>query len=269
MSRRSRKQHGSPAQAESRPIVLGPGLLLGLALALVAGLALAWFLLGRQGGPEPSGDGAAVPASPAGTGPQHEAGTGVTIEGDPVIGSADAPVTIIAYSDYQCPNCGQFATEVLPWLKQSWLSQGFVRVVFRDFPIRGADSLRAAEAAHCAGDQGRYWSYHDRLFQSFGGGTPAPFAEANLAAIADSLGLDGAAFEACLASARHRARVEAAHQAALAQGFEGTPTFVINGRRTQGAIAVADWDQLFRLYQQELSGGGVGAGAGASPEASP
>lgn len=265
MSRRARKQAGRSVGAESRPIVLGPGLLAGLALLLVAGLGLAWFLLQRQGGQGPSGGGDSAQVTAGPTGPQHEVGTGVTVDGDPVIGRADAPVTIVAYSDYQCPNCGQFATEVLPWLKQSWLGQGFVRVVFRDFPIRGADSLRAAEAAHCAGDQGRYWSYHDQLFQSFGGGTPAPFAEANLAAIAEALGLDGAAFQSCLASGRHRARVEAAHQGALAQGFEGTPTFVINGRRTQGAIGIADWDQLFRLYQQDLSGTGAGAGTGASP----
>lgn len=92
----------------------------------------------------------------------------VSIDDDPVLGRADAPVTLLEFSDYQCPFCARFFRDTLPTLKAEYIDTGKVRYVFRDFPI---DQLhpyarKAAEAANCAGDQGRYWEMHDLLFEN-------------------------------------------------------------------------------------------------------
>jgi protein-disulfide isomerase len=218
------------------------------ALGLVGIAAVGWWLW-RGGASRPVAPGPATAVTTA------DAGTWTTPEGDPAIGAPTAPVTIVEYSDYQCPNCRQFATEVLPWLKQTWLAQGFVRVVYRDFALRGADSVRAAEAAHCAGEQRRYWSFHDRLFAAQTGADGPPFSPAHLQQIARELGLDRPAFERCVTEGRYRDRVEASTRLAQSQGFQGTPTYIINGRETRGAIPVADWERLFQLYQDQLARG--------------
>lgn len=274
MTKRKPKSQPPPA-ADTTQITIGPA---ALALALVLALALiglGWWRL-RGPGAEArapasapvdgsaagsTASGATAPTAASAPGTASAPSTGVTAEGDPFIGAAGAPVTIVAYSDYRCPNCRQFATEVLPWLKQTWLAQGFVKVVFRDFPIRGDASLAAAHAAHCAGEQGRYWDFHDRLFADlFSVDLAKPeLARASLRQAAAELGLDLEAFAACTDAGRFRQRIAASDKSARDQGFEGTPTYLVNGRKTQGAIPIADWERLFRIYQQEL---GVGAPAG-------
>lgn len=237
-----------PPERDSTAVLeVGPrGLLLGLlSLALLA--AGAWWILGR---------GQALPAQP----PAPTAAARVlyggqptwsTPEGDPGLGPPNAPVTIVAYSDYQCPNCRQFAAEVLPWLATTWMPTGLVRVVFRDFPIRGPESNRAAEAARCAGEQGGYWRYHELLFESQSGENKGAFSDDKLTALATLAGLDSAGFSECLASARTRPTVEAVSAFARQQGFDGTPAYVINGRSTSGAIPVESWNELLGLYAQE------------------
>ncbi len=283
MTRRKPQPQPSPAEGGTQ-IEIGPGALVA-ALALVGVLVAAGWWWQRGSGTAtapavpaaaPAGAAEAGAAPPAGgvpsTGvavaqaPSSSRGAGVTAEGDPFLGAATAPVTIVVYTDYRCPNCRQFATEVLPWLKQGWLAQGFVRVVYRDFPIRGDASYTAAQAAHCAGEQERYWEMHDRLFgELFSVDLAKPeIAGDSLRQVAAGLGIDVGAFDACMAAGRYRPTIEASDQSARAQGFEGTPTYLVNGRKTQGAIPVADWERLFRIYQQEL-GAAVPPAAPTSP----
>jgi protein-disulfide isomerase len=160
-----------------------------------------------------------------------------------------APVTVVVYADYQCPNCRQFATEVLPWLKETWMARGLVRVEYQDFAIRGEASLLAAQAAHCAGDQGRYWPFHDRLYAADAG----QLTRDGLVDLAAETGLDAGAVGACLDANTHRARVEASTRAAQAAGFAGTPTYLINGRQVAGAIEVERWNELFQAYERDLA----------------
>lgn len=249
-------------------IEIGAGALVALALILaIAGGGIWWRM---RGGPAtvPVGGPAAAPSSATTVAigaPGSNTGTGVTPEGDPFVGLASAPITIVEYSDYQCPNCRQFALEVLPWLKTTWMAQGVVRVVFRDFPIRGPESVAAAHAARCAGEQGRYWSMHDRLFEAQSGENTGAFDRTHLAGIALAAGLDVDRFEACMDADRFRAAIEAAAAGARAEGFEGTPTYFVNGRKTQGAIPAAEWDRLFRLYQQDFARATQGAAATGAP----
>lgn len=271
---------GTGRAPETTQIEIGPLAVGATAVVVLLLIGLAWWWLRGTGtavpaavpvaapatvATESAAAGSAIPGSPL---PGAQTAAGTTAEGDPTIGDAAAPVTIVAYSDYRCPNCRQFATEVLPWLRQNWLGQGFVRVVFRDFPVRGDASYVAAHAAHCAGEQGRYWDFHDRLFADLFGVdlAKAEIAREALRQTAEGLGMDADALDACMQADRYRARIEASDKSARSQGFEGTPTFLVNGRKTQGAIPVADWDRLFRLYQQEL---GQGPGQNQSPGQNP
>ncbi len=149
----------------------------------------------------------------------------------PTLGRADAPVTIVEFSDYQCPFCQRFFATTLAELKKEYVETGKVRYVFRDFPLEmHAQARKAAEAAHCAGEQGKYWEMHDVLFQNQRALTPPQLADH-----ARLVGLDGATFDACLSSGRHAARVDRGLADGAAAGVQGTPGFVI-GKTTSGDV---------------------------------
>jgi protein-disulfide isomerase len=150
----------------------------------------------------------------------------------PMLGRADAPVTLVEFSDYQCPFCQRFFATTLPALKKDYVDTGKVRYVFRDFPLDQIHPLarKAAEAAHCAGEQGKYWEMHDVLFQN-----QRALAPLQLAEHARTVGVDGAKFEECLASGRQAARVERGLTDGAAVGVQGTPTFVV-GKTKAGDV---------------------------------
>jgi protein-disulfide isomerase len=150
----------------------------------------------------------------------------------PMLGRPDAPVTLVEFSDYQCPFCQRFFATTLPALKRDYVDTGKVRYVFRDFPLDQIHPLarKAAEAAHCAGEQGKYWEMHDVLFQN-----QRALAPLQLAEHARTVGVDGAKFEECLASGRQAARVERGLTDGAAVGVQGTPTFVV-GKTKAGDV---------------------------------
>jgi len=153
----------------------------------------------------------------------------------PVRGNANAPVTIVEYGDFQCPSCGAFTRGVEPELVRRYIDTGKAKLVFRHFPWIGAESRRAAEAASCAGAQGRFWEYHDLLYASQHGENSGFFSTDNLKRFATQIGLDRAAFDVCVDGRTYRAAVEADFNEVLALGLNGTPTFLINGQRIVGA----------------------------------
>jgi protein-disulfide isomerase len=156
------------------------------------------------------------------------------IVGDaPALGRADAPVTIVEFSDYQCPFCQRFFASTLPALKTEYIDAGKVRYVFRDYPIDQLhpQARKAAEAAHCAGDQGKYWEMHDILFQN-----QSALALPQLTGHAQTLGLDARTFDECLSSGVHAARVNRGVADAAAAGVQGTPGFVIGKTTASDAI---------------------------------
>ncbi len=168
----------------------------------------------------------------------------VPISGAPIRGAANAPVTLVEFSDFHCPFCKQ----VLPTLTQLLARYpGKVRLVFRDFPI---DSLhpqarRAAEAARCALDQGKFWEYHDLLFANAPQASPE-----ELGRFAQQVGLDLAKFEPCLSGGLHRAAVQRDIDEGTRLGVDGTPAFFINGRPLSGAQPL---DAFVRVIEEELS----------------
>jgi protein-disulfide isomerase len=160
----------------------------------------------------------------------------------PSLGSADTPVTIVAFSDYQCPYCHRAQETVEDVLE---LYGGKVRLVHRDFPLDfHAGAVPAARAARCAGEQDRFWDYHRGLLSRM-----TDYSESDLKRRADELELDPEAFAECLASGRHDDAIQASFQQARELGVSATPTFFINGRRLEGARSI---EHFVEVIDEEL-----------------
>jgi protein-disulfide isomerase len=141
----------------------------------------------------------------------------------PTRGAADAPVTLVEFSDYQCPFCKRHATDVMPEIVKQYVDSGKVRIVMREMPIESIHplALAASNAALCAREQGQYWAMHDLLFANQKSLQPA-----DLKAHAVTLGLDTAAFDACLDENRFADEIKAGQAEGQKLGISGTPSFV-------------------------------------------
>ena len=161
----------------------------------------------------------------------------VQIEGRPYRGPDDAPVTLLEFTDYECPFCAGHFRQTYPSLLSEY--EGKLKYVIRNFPLSSIhpQAQRAAEAAECAEEQGRFWEYHDLLFQR----SPALAIE-NLTAYAAEVGLDTGRFEDCLESGRKTDVVAEDFEDGLSYGISGTPTFFINGRRVVGALSMDEFE---------------------------
>ncbi|MDE2058671.1 MAG: thioredoxin domain-containing protein [candidate division NC10 bacterium] len=162
----------------------------------------------------------------------------VSAEGAFAQGPKSAPVTIVEFSDFQCPFCSR----VVPTLKEMVrLYPRQVRLAFRDFPIVSLHpkAPKAAEAARCAGEQGKFWEYHDRLFESQAQATTADFKR-----FAEQLKLNPSRFATCLDSGKHAGAVAADIQEGSRLGITGTPTFFINGRLVVGALPLETFQKI-------------------------
>lgn len=168
----------------------------------------------------------------------------VPVDDDPSMGPTDAPVTIIEFSDYQCPYCKKWHDEVLPQILKAYPDQ--VRFVYRDFPLSGhVGAAPAAEAAGCAGAQEKYWEYQDALFSE-----EYSFDETGFAQIAKDLKLDEDKFAKCLASDKYVKEAQADYEFAANLGVQSTPTFFINGIAVIGA---QPFDSFKQVIDQELA----------------
>ena len=166
--------------------------------------------------------------------------------GDPSRGPASAPVTLIEYGDFGCTTCR--AWEQAGVLKAALQEYGDkLHFVWRDFPVITAESPKAAEAGRCANDQGKFWGYHDLLYER----APA-LSVGDLKTYAGQLGLDTAVFNQCLDSGQYKPTVDAETQAAFQLGFRGTPSFLLNG---QPLIGPPTLPYLEQLINQRLAGG--------------
>jgi protein-disulfide isomerase len=149
---------------------------------------------------------------------------------DRSLGAPTAPVVVIEYADFQCPYCQQFATGPEVQLKKDYVDPGQVRFVFRHLAFIGDESIWAAEAAECAGDQGHFWEYHDKLFAEQRGENQGTFSRDNLKRFAADLGLDTAEFNQCLDSGQYLSRVQQQGADAQRLGVSSTPTLAVNGQ---------------------------------------
>jgi protein-disulfide isomerase len=173
----------------------------------------------------------------------------VSLDDDPVKGSPDAKVTIVEFSDFQCPFCQRFFLQTLPQIEEKYIKTGKVRFVYRDFPLNFHQyAQKAAEAAECADEQGKFWEYHDILFQKLS--EWATVGESKFKEYAQQLGLDMQKFNQCLDSGKYANEVQKDYNDGLKYGVSGTPTFFINGIKIVGAQPYSVFEQII---EQELS----------------
>lgn len=166
----------------------------------------------------------------------------IALANTPVTGPANAPVSFVEFADYECPYCQQVAPALE---KLQTVYKGKVSFAFKDMPLpMHAHAQKAAEAAHCAGAQGKYWEYHNELFAS------KQLEIADLKQDARKLNLDTATFDKCLDSGAQADAVKVQADEAQRLGLQGTPVFFINGRMMSGAVS---YDELRKAVDQELA----------------
>jgi protein-disulfide isomerase len=235
-----RRRSGATRPFWRSPIVLVSGLAIAAAIGLILMLAPS----------RPEGSASLV--APTTT---YPAGTTV----GEAIGRSDAPVTLEIWSDFQCPFCGQLARTYLPQLRSEFVAAGQLRIVPRDvaFVGRGGDneSISAAVAASCAGDQGKYWQFHDQLFWNQQGENQGAFSAARLQQLAGAVGLDRGSWDACRADPKRAQDVAATTSAAADAGIASTPTLVLNGEVSAGVPR--SWDDLANAIRRLVSSAGA------------
>ena len=171
---------------------------------------------------------------------------GVSSDDDPFLGSPEAPITIIEFSDFECPFCKRFFDGTLKDIITNYVDTGKVKYVLRDFPLSDIhpDAEIAAEAANCANEQDKYWEFHDLLFQNqedwISGNTTVEFKK-----YGSSLGLNEEQFALCLESGKYVDEILMDMQDGLNAGVQGTPTFYINGVKVVGA-------QVYSVFKQVI-----------------
>jgi len=163
-----------------------------------------------------------------------------------LLGDANAKVTIVEFSDFQCPYCGRFYSESLPQIEENYVKTGKVKIVFRHFPLSFHPyAQKASEATECANEQGKFWEYHNKLFENQGALTIT-----DLKQYATDLGLDATKFNACLDSGKMASEVQKDFNAGQQYGVSGTPAFFVNGVSIVGAQPYAAFQQLI---EQQLA----------------
>lgn len=151
-------------------------------------------------------------------------GAEISIQGDPVMGDKDAKVTMVEFTDYQCPFCGRAFRQTYPPVVAEYVKTGKLRYVIHDYPLQQIhpNAFKAAEAVRCAGDQGKYWEMHDRLF-----GDQKALDEKGLQASAQALGLDTKQFQQCLDTGKYKTEINDEIKVGASLGVTGTPTFFL------------------------------------------
>ncbi len=173
----------------------------------------------------------------------------VSADDDAILGNKNAPITIVEFSDFQCPFCTKFYEQTLPLIEENYIKTGKVKFVYRDFPLSFHQyAQKAAEAAECAEEQNKFWEYHNILFEkqaewSIGGID-------KLKEYTQSLGLNSNNFNGCLDSGKYANEVQKDFNDGQRYGVSGTPTFFINGIKLTGA---QPFDAFKQVIEQELN----------------
>jgi protein-disulfide isomerase len=220
------------------------GSILLLVVGFAAGLAVGYFSWGTN--PiQPTRAAAPAAAPAAAQAPQQPAQVvNVPIGTAPVWGPTEAKITIVEFSDYECPFCVKWHNEVWPQIQQAYPNQ--VRLVYKDFPLSQihANASPAALAARCANEQNKYWLFHDRLFSG------KPLSTAYYESIATELGMDVAKWRSCVTSSKYNKDIETDYNYGASLGITGTPTFYVNGTIMIGA---QPFSAFKKLIDQELA----------------
>jgi protein-disulfide isomerase len=166
-------------------------------------------------------------------------------DNDHILGNKDAKVTIFEFSDFQCPFCRVFEQGAYAQIKKDYIDTGKARLIYRHYPLDfHPQSKLAAEASECAGEQGKFWEMHDKMFaeqEKKGSGTTITFTANDVKKWASAIGVKAAQFNTCLDTNKYDGRINDDINFANSIGVSGTPTFFINGARLVGAQPFASF----------------------------
>ncbi|OGV89793.1 hypothetical protein A2Z41_03360 [Microgenomates group bacterium RBG_19FT_COMBO_39_10] len=163
--------------------------------------------------------------------------------GAAVKGEENAPVTIVEFSEYQCPFCSKYFMDSYSQMMEEYGDQ--IRYIFHDFPLQfHAHAQKMAETARCAGDQGQYWQMHDLIFENQAEWSEKESVDTDIDNFVSQLNLNKAEFDSCLASGKYTQVVEADRDLGLEVGVQGTPTFFINGQMLVGAVPYSNFKTI-------------------------
>ena len=229
-----------------------------VAAVVAVALLAAGVMFSERGGDGASSDGASESGAASGDAKATEEEVGlVRRDADEVtaMGDEDAPVVLIEYSDFRCPFCGAFARDTMPELKKKYVDTGKLRVEWRDFPLFGDESMDGAMAARAAGEQDKFWEYHDAMYADAPERGHLKITDDQIMDWAEEVGIeDMEKFEKDLEDSDLRASIEAdGQEAASAAGATGTPAFVIGDQRLAGAQPLETFTELI---DEELEAAG-------------
>lgn len=166
----------------------------------------------------------------------------------PVLGSDNAPITLVEFGDYQCFYCNRFFHTTEPDIVKNYVETGKVKMIFKDFTIIGQDSINAAHAAHCAQEAGKFWEFHDILYNNWTGENNGWASPSNIGGFAKQLELDDEDFSSCMSEARYISVIKASNSDAKTLGLTGTPGFFIKG--PDNSITKISGAQPYEVFEE-------------------
>ena len=175
--------------------------------------------------------------------------------GSPMLGSPDASITLIEFGDYQCHFCNVYFQNTQHKIFESFVATGKVKIMFKDFTIIGPDSVSAAHFAHCAGEQERFWEYHNILYNNWSGENNGWASNDNLLQYANEIDLDMNELKKCNNENRYKTLIESSNSDARSLGLTGTPAFFViangNAQKIHGAQPYDVFENVFETLLEK------------------
>ena len=172
----------------------------------------------------------------------------LTGNGSPVLGDPDAQVTLVEFGDYQCFFCNKFFHDTEESIIRDYVETGKIKIIFKDYTIIGQDSVNAAHGAHCSDDQGRFWAYHDILYENWTGENNGWASSENLLRFADQTELDIDEWSRCMVERGHEQKILESNEDARSLELTGTPAFFVIGPDKQ--VTKIGGAQPYEVFQQ-------------------
>ena len=174
--------------------------------------------------------------------------------GSPILGNANAPVTLIEFGDYQCHFCNVFFHSTEDDILKKYVETGKVKMIFKDYNIIGPDSVNASHGAHCANDQGLFWEYHDILYSNWTGENNGWASSENLGKFAQEIGLDIDVWSECMLNEIHSQTILESNEDAKSLELTGTPAFFVIGPdgKTTRLFGAQPFETFEKVFENEL-----------------
>ncbi len=170
------------------------------------------------------------------------------LEGSTILGNPDAKISIVEFGDYQCTFCYKFHGNTLKMILEQYVENGKVNFIYKDFPLNGPSSIMASEASYCAQEQGKFWKYHDLIYEKWEGENTGWLTRNVLDRIAEDAELDLNKFNSCMNDSKYRQKVLETEQFAREINIDATPSFIIfndtNAYRIIGAQPFEKFEQV-------------------------